>query len=104
MKKTVLILTVILLTIKVMAQINANPDPNGPMWITGDCKSAEEGYFRDIPYLHLSDTSLNTLLPSRVQNDTSRYFPPIFDQGDVCCCTFASEVGYIFYIRNEPTP
>lgn len=79
-----------------MAQINANPDPNGPMWITGDCKSAEEGYFRDIPYLHLSDTSLNTLLPSRVQNDTSRYFPPIFDQGDVCCCTFASEVGYIF--------
>lgn len=32
MKKTVLILTVILLTIKVMAQINANPDPNGPVW------------------------------------------------------------------------
>ena len=96
MKKTVLFLIVMLLTINVMAQINANPNPNGPVWITGDSKSVEEDYFRSIPYLHLSDTSLNTQLPLRVQNDTSKYFPPIFAQGNVCCCTFASEVGYVF--------
>ena len=96
MKKPALFLIVILLTTDVMAQINVNPNPNGPVWITGDSKSVEDGYFDDIPLLHLSDTSLNTQLPLRVRNDTSMYFPPIFAQGDVCCCTFASEVGYIF--------
>ncbi len=95
-KKCLWSLFSMLLPFVAWSQINANPDPNGPVWITGDCKSVEEGYFRDIPYLHLSDTSLNTPLPSRVQNDTSRYFPPIFDQRNVCCCTFASEVGCIF--------
>lgn len=39
MKKPALFLIVILLTTDVMAQINVNPNPNGPVWITGDSKS-----------------------------------------------------------------
>ena len=97
MKKQVLILIAVLLTTNyVKAQINANPDPDGPVWMTGDCNPMTECSFNDIPVLHLSDTSQNTDLPQRVRNDTLKFFPPVYDQGSVYCCTFASEIGYIF--------
>lgn len=97
MKKQVLILIAVLLTTNyVKAQINANPDPNGPVWMTGDCNPLTVCSFDDIPVLHLSDTSQNTQLPLRVQNDTLKFFPPVYDQGSIYCCTFASEIGYIF--------
>lgn len=97
MKKAILLLSIALLWgIQIQAQINANPSPNGPVWITGDCLPTADRLFEDIPVLHLSDTSMNTQLPSQVRNDTSKYFPPVYSQGYICCCTFASEVGYIF--------
>ena len=97
MKKIVLFLVAFLLTTNyIKAQINANPDLDGPVLITGDCNPMIVCSFDDIPVLHLSDTSQNTQLPPRVQNDTLKFFPPLFDQGTISCCTFASEVGYIF--------
>lgn len=96
MKKIVLFLVAFLLTTNyIKAQINANPDLDGPVLITGDCNPMIVCSFDDIPVLHLSDTSQNTQLPPRVQNDTLKFFPPLFDQGTISCCTFASEVGYI---------
>ena len=97
MKKIVLFLVAFLLTTNyIKAQINANPVLDGPVLITGDCNPMIVCSFDDIPVLHLSDTSQNTQLPPRVQNDTLKFFPPLFDQGTISCCTFASEVGYIF--------
>ena len=95
-QKVLILIAVLLMTNYVKAQINANPDPDGPVWMTGDCNPLTVCSFDDIPVLHLSDTSQNTQLPLRVRNDTLKFFPPIYDQGNVCCCTFASETGYIF--------
>lgn len=64
MKKAILLLLIALLWgIQIQAQINANPSPNGPVWITGDCLPTADRLFEDIPVLHLSDTSMNTQLP-----------------------------------------
>lgn len=40
--------------------------------------------------------SLTSGLPSRVDNSTSKYFPPIFSQGKTGSCGHASTIGYAY--------
>lgn len=83
--------------------VNINPDPRGePWWVGGYELTPEEQTELDaLPEFTLTEASINTPLPSLVDNSAKGYFPPIINQ-DGGSCGMASGVGYIFtYMINR---
>ena len=89
--------------------INLNPDKNGEPWIAGGLRpltAADYEFLNALPPLQIQKKYLTRTLPSAVDNSTSSFFRPVFNQ-DGGSCGQASGIGYCFtyeqdYVRNVP--
>jgi hypothetical protein len=99
MKNTILVVIIGMLTHFSHGQIiNANPDPNGEVWIVGKIPDYTQEFIErlnEIPELELSHTSEQTILPSEVDNSLLKYMRPIFTQTGNSCAP-AAGVAYNF--------
>lgn len=102
MKKALILGLLLTLTSTVaFAQIiNANPDPNGEPWLVGGLRPltpADHIKLDNMEKVTIKEAKLGkmALLPSRLDNSTSKYFPPVFNQTDGSCGQ-ASGIGYTF--------
>ena len=77
---------------------NVNPDPDEEPWISGGGRALTEEEEKCIPELvlpeHYRDRETYPL-PLKVDNSTTKFYPPIFTQKGASCCQ-ASGVAYIF--------
>lgn len=86
-----------MVTISDFAQvINVNPYPDDDPWIAGDAVPLPVEEEALVPILHLTPVSLNTPLPSSVDNSIYECFPDIYDQEYGNECVQATEIYYSF--------
>lgn len=99
MKKLLLLALLSIISNTLFAQLrNINPDPNGEPWMVGGLRVPDKAELDKIPVLHVSNQDLqrNALVfPQRLDNSTSNYFRPIFNQFDGSCAQ-SSGVAYTF--------
>lgn len=98
MKKTILLLSLFLISYSFFAQHNVNPDPNGDPWIVGELRPLTEADWEiiDNTYkLSYDDFTFRNDLPDRVDNTEKPYFRPVFSQ-EGGSCGQASGIGYCF--------
>jgi len=76
---------------------NMNPDPNGPVWITGDMAPYQPASI-DWDFVELTPDANSQLspLPLSVDNSQKTWFPYIYNQGPSGSCVHVSEVFYTF--------
>lgn len=100
MKSKIIYTFIALLTlfrIPVFAQlINMNPDPNGPVWASGDMDDSPLSSEWNSIELYPSVASQSLTLPSSVFNNDSVWFPYIYNQGNSGSCVHVAEVFYTF--------
>ena len=67
--------------------VNINPDLNGePWWVGGyELTPKQQAELDALPELTLTEASINTPLPSVVDNSTRKYFRSIFRQDGGSC-------------------
>ena len=78
--------------------INANPDPEGEVWIVGAIPEYTQEYIdklNAIPELQLSSISAQTLLSQKVDNSQNKFFRPLIEQVGYSCAP-AAGIGYTF--------
>lgn len=100
MKKTTILLAVILMAAWANAQsfINVNPNAEGEPWIAGGLRELTADDYANIaatPRLMLNEVQRNRDLPVSVDNTIYPWFRPIFNQ-EGGSCGQASGVGYNF--------
>ena len=55
----------------------------------------DEEFFESIPEMELTRDAISKTLPSNVDNSTTMYMPPIFDQETSWSCLQCAEIGYV---------
>ncbi len=99
MKKLLLFILFLKLSTQLTAQlVNINPNPNSdPWWVFGVSPVTPEiqAEIDQVPNLVLSAISLQTNLPTVVDNSQEIFMRPVFNQKDGCCAQ-ASGIGYTF--------
>lgn len=90
--------------------VNVNPDPKGKPWFAGGLTEFTpelQAELDSIPMLELTEQSMQTTLPTVVDNSQEIFFPPITSQDNNGSCAQVSGVYYNFTyeinrLRNLP--
>jgi len=109
MKKIVLLIILFSFSFISKAQtINVNPDKSGEPWLVSGLRPLSQEELDKIPELVVPNSykTKRATLPSSLDNSTSPYFRPVFNQSHGSCGQ-ASGVGYTFtyemnYLRDTP--
>lgn len=99
MRKLYIIFTFLSLVIDISVNaqlINMNPDPNGPVWISGDLLNTPQSSEWDFVELYPTAASQSLPLPSSVNNEDKAWFPYIYNQYSSGCCAHVAEVFNVF--------
>jgi hypothetical protein len=75
---------------------NMNPDPEGEPWMAGGFSySRTMDKLKEIPFRQ-GQTNRVKEIPVAIDHSTTKYFRPVFSQGQTGSCAQASTIGYIF--------
>lgn len=75
----------ILLSLNCFCQVNLNPDPNGPPWISGGVPLITSEIQQQIDAIPQMQRQSFIDPPEMVDNSQLEFMPPIFNQEGNCC-------------------